>query len=66
MGLASAYGMRTGGMGGSKKAKMLRTYYVHSPLARVAGVGQESRVGQVGRNGQDFFHLSRRYYRIGL
>ena len=32
MGLASAYGMRTGGMGGSKKAKMLRTYYVHSPL----------------------------------
>ena len=29
---ASAYIMRTGGMGGSKKAKMLRTYYVHSPF----------------------------------
>ena len=32
MGLASAYGMRTGRMGGLKKAKILRTYYVHSPI----------------------------------
>ena len=31
MGLPIAYGMRTGGMDGSKKAKILRTYYVHSP-----------------------------------
>ena len=28
------YGKRTGGMGGSKKAKILRTYYVHSPNAQ--------------------------------
>ena len=31
--------MRTRGVGGSKEAKILRTYYIHSPFMSVANLG---------------------------
>ena len=47
MGLGSAYGMRTGGMDGSKKAEILRTYYVHSPLLNLALVLNQLKSAQL-------------------